>query len=154
MFVPANTSWIISRQRRNAERVCSPPSPGFATFAAYFTLIPTTTTASTPRNSSRARVGGASGDARPDRSRRGDRVDMRRVLAARGDRPGLYAGGSGRVNPKARSRRGLDGHAERLTAAVRGGRVRAARVDLIGLQFGHLHRPDPHRGPALLVRLH
>ena len=35
-FAPANRSFIIPRQRRKADRVCAPVSPGFATFAAYF----------------------------------------------------------------------------------------------------------------------
>jgi hypothetical protein len=56
-FAPANTSWIIPRQRRNADRVCRPSSPGLLTFAAYFRLIPTTTTASTARNATRRRAG-------------------------------------------------------------------------------------------------
>src|SRR6185312_1329821 len=80
MFVPANTSWIMVRQRRNAERLCRPRSPGLSILAAYLTLTPTTTIASTARNANRARVG-------ETRSRAtnawGERIlNMRRILAA------------------------------------------------------------------------
>src|SRR5436190_23777363 len=60
MLAPANRSLIIPRQRRNAERVCAPPSPGLAVFAAYFRLIPTTSTARARRNAARRRGGGVS----------------------------------------------------------------------------------------------
>src|SRR5581483_6372469 len=60
MLAPANTSLIIPRQRRNAERVCPPASPGLAAFAAYFRLIPTTSAASARRNAARTRGGAGS----------------------------------------------------------------------------------------------
>src|SRR6266545_2971874 len=57
MFSPRNTPLIISRQRRNAERLCCPPSPGLLIFTAYFTLISTTIAARSAKNASRNRRG-------------------------------------------------------------------------------------------------
>src|SRR5436309_417338 len=62
MLAPANRSLIIPRQRRNADRVCAPPSPGLAVFAAYFRLIPTTSTARAIRETARP---GEPGDVSP-----------------------------------------------------------------------------------------
>src|SRR6266545_6684890 len=47
-----------------------------------------------------------------------------------------------------RSGGGFDADAERVPALL-DERVGAAGADLIGLQFGYLQRPDPHRGLAL-----
>lgn len=84
MFVPVKTSWIIPRQRRNADRDCCPESPGLFTFAAYFRLIPRTTTARTATNAARNRAGFPVYATRSwlRKLARAMGPDMRRVLAA------------------------------------------------------------------------
>src|SRR5215213_7941579 len=57
MFSPANTPLIIARQRRNAERLCAPESPGLAIFAAYFALVSRTIAARIAKNAIRTRCG-------------------------------------------------------------------------------------------------
>src|SRR6185437_9073218 len=80
MFVPANTSWIMVRQRRNAERLCRPRSPGLSILAAYLTLMPTTTIAKAARKANRIRAGETR---RRATNAWGERIrNIRRILAA------------------------------------------------------------------------